>query len=91
MENRSVTSHPGVSAEAIGLDAGIANAQQAAPHTVKQAPQPTAPNVQTADGIEGTLRSMNVDQLKKWAADNEIPLGSAKSKDDLIKVILANR
>jgi len=88
LENKSVTSHPDA---VIGTDQGINNAQVTAQHAQQGGPQPTTPNVPVASDVESTLRSMNVEGLKKWAADNEIPVGTAKSKDELVKAILANR
>lgn len=46
-------------------------------------------NVEKADGGEGSLEDMTVAELKAHAAENEIDLGDASKKADIIAAIEA--
>lgn len=52
-------------------------------------PAPTAIVTTNAISIKDldTLQSMNVKELTAWAAEEEINLGAAKSKDEILKAI----
>lgn len=48
---------------------------------------PAVQQKETSDGILGTLEGMTVSDLRKLAAEEEIDLGDAKTKEELVKVI----